>query len=208
MNLTRTHNAEGRKPSLHTFMALSLFQVHCTCPRQGLPSLWWPSLPSFSGAPGFITLPLPPHVSPCPAQHLCQQAYLTIAGSTATLPPSWNPTGPVAILSLAFTIFLTLLMLKVPVVFSSAYQENFKLTYGTAHRRFVYFSALSIPNSWPLLFLLFPSSQWLLWSISNKISDDSSKTIGGVFSLEYLCFSTGYMGPIVQITSSICSLHL
>lgn len=149
MNLTHTHNVEGRKPSLRSFMALSLFQVHCTCPRQGLPSLRRPSRSSFSGAPGFITPPLPPCVSPCPAQPLCQQAYLTIAGSTTTLPPSWNPTGPVAILSLAFIIFLTLLMLKVPVAFSSAYKENFKLMYGTAHREFVYFRALSIPNSWP-----------------------------------------------------------
>lgn len=75
MNLTHTHNAEGRKPSLCSFMALSLFQVHCTCPRQGLPSLQRPSLPSFSGAPGPISPPLPPCVSPCPAQPLCQQAY-------------------------------------------------------------------------------------------------------------------------------------
>lgn len=209
MNLTQTHNAEGRKPSLCSSMALSLFQVHCTCPQQGLPSLWWPSLPSFSGAPVFVAALLPPHVSPCPAQHLCQQAYLTIAGSTATLPPSWNPIGPVAILSLAFLIFFfTLFMLKVPEVFSSAYKKNFKLMYETAYREVVYFCPLSIPNSWPPSFPSSLSSQWLLWSISNKSSDDSSKTIGGVFSLECFCFSTGYMGSIVQITTSICSPHL
>lgn len=142
-------------------------------------------------------------MSPCPAQHLCQQAYLTIAGSTNILPPSWNPTDPVPILSLAFMIFL-----KVPVVFSSVYKENYKFMYGTAIRNLFISVPSQFPIHGPLLFSLFPSSPWLLSSISSKISDDSSKTIGGVLSLKYLCFSTGYMGPIVQITSSICSLHL
>ena len=94
------------------------------------------------------------------------------------------------------------------VVFSSAYRRISNLFMGHPIRN----SFILVPSQGqahgPCLFLLFPSSQWLLWSISNKISDGSSKTISGVFSSEYLCFSTGYMGSIAQITSPIWSLNL
>lgn len=203
MNLTHTHNAEGRKPSLCSFMALSLFQVHCTCPRQGLPSLRRPSLPSFSGAPGPITPPLPPCVSPCPAQPLCQQAYYSrihhhIGIPLALLPSSGWPSW----FFLLFWCWRCQWFSPLPT----------RRISNLCMEQLIGNLFISVPSQFPihgsLLFLLFPSSQWALWSIPNKISDDNSKTIGGVFSLEYLCFSTGYMGSIVQITSSICSLHL
>lgn len=64
-------------------------------------------------------LPLPPQVSPWPAQHLHQQAASAATGFTCSLPPSWNQLGFVAILILASVIFLSLLsiilMLKLTV---------------------------------------------------------------------------------------------
>lgn len=114
--------------------------------------------------------PLPPCVS------LCQQAAWTLAGVTSILPPSWNPTGPVAILSLSFMIFLallsTILMPKVPVGILPPRRIS-NLFMGHSIRNLF----ISVPSQIPshgTVFLLFPSLKGLLWSIFNKVSDASS----------------------------------
>lgn len=137
MNLRNVMLREGC--SAPSVMALSVFQEHCTRLFWGLFLCHGPlSLHSFVSKESQYCRGCwaqnhgnPQPSSPCTAP--VQHAALSVARS----PLSWNCTGPVAILILAFIIFFFFLaslsmidLMELPVVFSSAYRRISSLFMG------------------------------------------------------------------------------
>ena len=157
MNLTNVMLRE-RSPS-PTLSQRCLLRVHGTHLLQGLPLPWSP-LPSFSAAPSSpgVSLCSP---APLPAGSLsCWTIHLLPPSLLESPWPCGHPHSGLHDFSCSSEHDFDV---EAASCFLVSYKENFKLIYGTYHQEFVYLGALSGRIHGPLLSLLFPSSQWLLW---------------------------------------------
>ena len=207
-------------PSGHSFMALSVFRGPCSHLLRGPSSLPWPSLPSFFCLKGqpilWLLLGAEPWYHPAlfsmhsPARH--SPSASRQPGLQRDPPPflelrcsSCHPRPGLRefYLALLSMIYLS----KLPIVFSSAYKENFKLIYGTYPQELIYLGVLSAPNSRP------PSSPPLPYTKMAALSqcptgfsnDSAGKDHSCVFPLETMFWYRIYEAHC-QI--SVCSLNL
>ena len=144
MNLSLTHTQWGKEAPRPLFHGSNRAFCLCLGPLSLHSQLPWVQSCG-------ISPPLPPHVSPCPAEHLCQQAALTLADSP---PPSLLLGSPLALLPFSAwpLLFCLLFWCWKCSGFLLCLQENFKLIYGTSHQEFIYLGALSRPSSRSLSF--------------------------------------------------------
>ena len=140
----RTCTAEGKSPSLTAL------------PVPG-PSTAWSPGPSVSAAPSSRGISL---ASPAPPPAGSLRVYLP---PPSLLESAWLCCHPHPGLCDFSCSSEHNFDVEAANCFLTSYKENFELIDGTYHQEFVYLGALSGRIHGPLLSLLFPSSQWLLW---------------------------------------------
>lgn len=166
-------------------------------------------LSSFSAAPGCRAMGSPAPAPLC----LCQRAAWTVAGFISTLPPSWNPTGPVAVLSLSFMIFSC----SSEHNFDAEGASGFLLCLQGEFQTYLWDIASRIclsqcPLKSQVMGLFsssFPHQNGCFGQFSIRLPMlAQTNSVRDVLSRECLCLGIGYTGSIAQITRSVCSLHL
>lgn len=155
MNLTHTHNAQGRKPSLCSFM--TLICSRCTAHAHNrafhlsdgplpfiLRCLWiHHPAPYFPCVSLSCTAPLPAGILDYSRIHHHIPSFLESHWPCSHPQPGLHDFSYSSDVEGASGFLLCL-------------QGEFQIYVWNSHQEFVYFSALSIPNSWPSSFLPIP----------------------------------------------------